>query len=181
MIGMRVAAQTSRGCVRCSYAVYSAYESVIGVDPGASGGFACWRADNSFTAFGMPATEGDQIQLIRELIAPGETIAFVEQVGGFTGKGQPGSAMFSFGRNFGFILGVLQALNVRIELVRPQKWQKPLGLGTASGCASRTEWKNKLKGCAQRLYPALKPTLSTADALLILSYGLKSLRHPGYD
>jgi crossover junction endodeoxyribonuclease RuvC len=156
--------------------VYSAYEPVIGVDPGASGVFGCWRADNSFTAFAMPEIEGDQLQLIRELIAPGETIAFVEQVGGFTGKGQPGSAMFSFGRNFGFILGVLQVLHVRIELVRPRKWQQPLSLGTASGSASRTEWKNKLKGCAQRLYPALKPTLSTADAILILDFGLKSLR-----
>lgn len=124
----------------------------------------------------MPKTEGDQLQLVQELIAFGETIAFVEQVGGFTGKGQPGSAMFSFGRNFGFVLGVLQALGVRVELVRPQKWQKPLGLGTASGCASRTEWKNKLKACAQRLYPDLTPTLATADAILILDYGLKSLR-----
>ena len=165
----------------CSYAVYSGYKSVLGVDPGASGGFACWRADNSITAFAMSATEGDQIQLIRELIAPGETIAFVEEVGGFIGKQQPGSAMFKFGRNFGFSLGVLQALNVRIELVRPQKWQKPLGLGTASGCASRSEWKNKLKACAQRLYPALKPTLSTSDAILILDFGLKSLRASKHD
>ena len=156
--------------------MYSTYKSVIGVDPGASGGFAHWRDDNSFTAFAMPKTEGDQLQLVRELIASGETIAFVEQVGGFTGKGQPGSAMFSFGRNFGFVLGVLQALGVRVELVRPQKWQKPLGLGTASGCTSRSEWKNKLKSCAQRLYPALKPTLSTSDAILILDFGLKSLR-----
>lgn len=124
----------------------------------------------------MPATEGDQIQLIRELIVPGNAVVFMEQVGGFTGKGQPGSAMFSFGRNFGFILGVFQALGVRVELVRPQKWQKPLSLGTASGCTSRSEWKNKLKSCAQRLYPALKPTLSTADAILILDFGLKSLR-----
>lgn len=156
--------------------MYGNYKSVIGVDPGASGGFACWRDDESFAAFAMPKTEGDQIQLIRELIAPGETIAFMEQVGGYAGKGQPGSAMFSFGRNFGFVLGVLQALGVRVELVRPQKWQKPLGLGTASGCASRTEWKNRLKACAQRLYPALRPTLSTADAILILDFGLKSLR-----
>jgi crossover junction endodeoxyribonuclease RuvC len=166
--------------VRCSYGMYGTYKSILGVDPGASGGFACWRDNKSFTACGIPATEGDQIQLIRELIAPGETIAFVEQVGGFIGKGQPGSAMFSFGRNFGFILGVMQALGVRIELVRPQKWQKSWAW-EASGCASRSEWKNKLKSCAQRLFPLLKPTLSTADALLILSYGLKSLRHPGYD
>jgi crossover junction endodeoxyribonuclease RuvC len=152
------------------------YESVIGVDPGLSGGIAHRAPDHSFSAFAMPPTEGDLLDLLSTLSMPGKTIAFVEEVGGFAGKQQPGSAMFRFGRNFGFLLGVLQALGVRIELVRPQKWQKPLSLGTASGCASRTEWKNKLKGCAQRLYPALKPTLSTADAILILDFGLKSLR-----
>jgi hypothetical protein len=150
--------------------------TVIGVDPGLSGGIACRHADQSVFAIATPATEGDLLELFHRLIDPGKTIAFVEEVGGFIGKQQPGSAMFKFGRNFGFTLGVLQALNVRIELVRPRKWQQPLSLGTASGSASRTEWKNKLKGCAQRLYPALKPTLSTADAILILDFGLKSLR-----
>ena len=149
---------------------------VIGIDPGATGGIACWRNNEPILAVPMPDTEGDQIELIRELIAPGDAIAFVELVGGFTGKGQPGSAMFKFGRSFGFTLGVLQTLNVRVELVRPQTWQKPLSLGTASGCATRTEWKNKLKACAQRLHPKLKPTLATADAILILEHGLKSLR-----
>jgi len=63
---------------------------------------------------------------------------------------------------------------VRVELVRPQKWQKALGLGSASGCASKTEWKNKLKAAAQRLYPHLKPTLATADALLILDFARRT-------
>jgi hypothetical protein len=150
--------------------------TVIGVDPGLSGGIACRNADQSISASSMPATEGDLLELFRSLVDRGKTIVFVEEVSGFVGKQQPGSAMFKFGRNFGFTLGVLQALNVRIELVRPQKWQKPLGLGTASGCKSRTEWKNKLKSCAQRLYPMLKPSLGTADAILILDFGLKSLR-----
>jgi hypothetical protein len=150
--------------------------TVFGIDPGASGGIGCWRRDEPILALPMPETEGDQIELIRELIAQGDAIAFVEQVGGFVGKGQPGSAMFKFGRSFGFTLGVLQTLGVRVELVQPQKWQKPLGLGTASSCATRSEWKGKLRACAQRLHPKLKPTLATADAILILEFGLKSLR-----
>lgn len=157
-------------------AIEPIFSTILGIDPGLSGGVACRHADQAVTAIATPATEGDLLELFQSVVDPGKTIAFVEEVGGFIGKQQPGSAMFEFGRNFGFTLGVLQALNVRIELVRPQKWQKPLGLGTASGCASRTEWKNKLKACAQRLYPALKPTLSTADATLILDFGLKSLR-----
>ncbi|HEV7926093.1 MAG TPA: hypothetical protein VGR14_12095, partial [Verrucomicrobiae bacterium] len=103
-----------------------------------------------------------------------EVIAIVEEVGGYIGKAQPGSTAFKFGRNFGFILGVLQTLGIRVELVRPQKWQKALSLGSATGCASKTEWKNKLKASAQRLYPHLKPTLATADALLILDYARRT-------
>jgi hypothetical protein len=150
--------------------------TVLGIDPGASGGIACWRHNEPTQACAMPETEGDQIDLIQELIGGGEAIAFVEQVGGFTGKGQPGSAMFKFGRSFRFTLGVLQTLGVRVELVQPQKWQKPLALATASSCATRSEWKSKLRTCAQGLQPKLKPTLSTADAILILEFGLKSLR-----
>lgn len=92
---------------------------------------------------------------------------------GYIGKRQPGSAMFKFGRNFGFLLGALQALRVRVELIRPQRWQKGLALGTASACRSPTVWKNKLKAHAQRLYPHLKVTLKTADALLLLDYALR--------
>jgi crossover junction endodeoxyribonuclease RuvC len=153
------------------------FSTILGIDPGLSGGIAC-KNDQAVTAFPMPQTEGDLIELLRTLIVPGKTVVFLEEVGGFTGKGQPGSAMFKFGRNFGFVLGVIQTMNVRVELVRPQKWQKPFGLGTASSCETRTDWKGKLRALAQRLYPELKPTLATADAILIMEYGLKSLR-PG--
>jgi hypothetical protein len=155
------------------------YTSIIGIDPGLSGGIAWRKDDQPTTALAIPATEGDLLSLIKSLIHPGKTICFVEEVSGFAGKAQPGSSMFKLGRNFGFILGVLQTLEVRVELIRPQRWQKRLCLGTASGCASRTEWKNKLKACAQRLYPATKPTLATADALLILDFGQKLVNGVG--
>jgi hypothetical protein len=98
-------------------------------------------------------------------------------VSGFAGKAQPGSAMFKFGDQFGFLKGVLQTLGIRLELVRPQVWQKAFGLGTASACASKTIWKNKLKAEAQRRFPHLEVTLKTADALLILEYGLMKGMH----
>lgn len=150
------------------------FSTIIAIDPGATGGVACWKRGQPTVAFAMPDTDGDLIELLPTLIAPAKTIAYVERVGGFVGKAQPGSRMFAFGRSYGFVLGALQAMGVRIELVLPQKWQKPLGLGTATACASRTEWKSKLKAHAQRLFPGMRPTLKTADALLILDYALKS-------
>ena len=90
------------------------------------------------------------------------------------GKAQPGSAMFRFGEHFGFLKGVIQALEVRLVLVRPQVWQRGFGLGTASACASKTIWKNKLKAEAQRRFPHLNVTLKTADALLILEHSISA-------
>jgi len=96
----------------------------------------------------------------------------LEKVGGFVGKGQPGSSMFKFGAHYGFLMGVVQALGVRLVLVRPQTWQKVFGLGTAASCANSREWKNRLKAEAQRRFPHLAVTLATADALLILDWHL---------
>jgi hypothetical protein len=123
----------------------------------------------------MPPTEGDLVSLLRDVVTdPHNTVAFVEEVGGYIGIEQPGSAAFRFGRNFGFLLGSLQTYGIRVELVKPQRWQKALGLGNSRNCRSKTEWKNKLKAAAQRLNPHLRLTLPVADALLILEYGLRS-------
>jgi hypothetical protein len=148
---------------------------LIAIDPGLNGGVALQRDGQPAESAPMPATEGDLVNLLRQLAAdPANTVAVVEQVGGYIGQAQPASSAFKFGRGFGYVLGVFQTLGVRLELVRPQKWQKSLSLGKASDCVSKAEWKNKLKACAQRLYPHLRPTLATADALLILEYALQS-------
>lgn len=153
---------------------------VIAIDPGKSGGVAV-AGFGAVACHAMPETEGDVLDLIRgiksgadiECVPHGpavETICVLEEVSGFAGKAQPGSAMFRFGENFGFIKGVVQTLGIKLELVRPQVWQKAFGLGTASACASKTEWKNKLKAEAQRRFPNLHVTHKTADALLILEW-----------
>jgi hypothetical protein len=98
----------------------------------------------------------------------------IEEVSGYIGVAQPGSAAFKFGRNFGFLLGALQTLGVRVELIKPQRWQKALGLGNSRNFRSKTAWKNKLKGAAQRLHPQLKLTLATADAVLLLEFALRA-------
>lgn len=117
----------------------------------------------------MPDTEGDILSFLSGFKLLPYTV-FMEEVGGYVGKAQPGSAMFKFGRHAGFVIGVIMALGLRLEMVRPQTWQKPLGLGTGRACASKTEWKNKLKSAAQRKFPGIAITLATADALLILDY-----------
>lgn len=149
--------------------------TIIAIDPGASGGIAV-QSHGAVAVHSMPDTQGDIVDLLEATViaASREGVpvrAVVELVGGYVGGcGQPGSAMFQFGANCGFILGALAALHVRTELVRPQAWQKALGLGTSKSHASKTAWKNHLKGRAQQLYAGQKVTLKTADALLILEF-----------
>ena len=157
-------------------------KTLIGIDPGLSGGVAVW----TFGVAGcrpMPATGGDIVDLLRGIMSASdksgaETVCIMEGIGGYVkGRPLPGSTMNKMGENSGFLKGAIQALGMRLELVRPQVWQKAFGLGTASACASKTIWKNKLKAEAQRRFPHLKITLKTADALLILEYALMKGMH----
>ena len=152
-------------------------KTLVAIDPGQSGGVAVAQFGKT-DCHPMPPTPGDLLALLRDIqraadIEQSSVVCVLEEVSGFAGKAQPGSAMFTFGKQFGFIQGVVQALGIRLELVRPQVWQKAFGLGTASRCASKAEWKNKLKAEAQRRFPHLKVTLRTADALLILDYAMR--------
>lgn len=147
---------------------------IIAIDPGVSGGVAV-SALGKTLAYAMPETEGDRLELLRGFkstanVEGADCVCVLEEVNGFVGKAQPGSAMFKFGAHYGFLKGVAQALGIRLVLVRPQVWQRVFGLGTAASCANSREWKNKLKSEAQRRFPELNVTLKTADALLILEW-----------
>ena len=157
--------------------------SVLCIDPGASGGMA-WSLPNDLArCASMPDTPGQVLALIREIHAgarlSGQPLTcLMERVGGFVGSPQPGSAMFKFGEGYGLLQGILMAEGIPLDLVTPQAWQKALSLGTR-GELSKVEWKRKLLVMAERLYPSVKVTLATADALLILHYFRARQQTPG--
>lgn len=83
------------------------------------------------------------------------------------GKNIPSSTGFKLGRSCGFIEGVLRGLRIPLELVSPKKWQAGLqGLKGVTGAPR----KRLLRDHACRLYPTLKPTLKTCDALLLAHF-----------
>src|SRR5512140_2121819 len=150
----------------------------VAIDPGMSGGMAVRWFDKT-DCWAMPETQGDLLERLREIksvagLEGDELVCVLEEVSGFAGEAQPGSAMFRFGEHFGFIKGIVQALEIRLVMVRPQVWQKGFGLGTASACRTKSEWKNKLKAEAERRFPHLNVTLKTADALLILEHSISA-------
>lgn len=139
---------------------------IMAIDPGVNGGIAVYDTVAKIaTAENMPVPPGDLSECI-EVYKP--DVCYLEKVGGMPGQG--GSAMFNFGYGFGCLNQCLYDHHIKTITVTPQKWQKALQLGTRKKSQSKTEWKNKLKAKAQQLYPDIKVTLKTSDALLILEY-----------
>jgi len=148
--------------------------TVIGIDPGQSGGIA-WTQDGVMRVAKMPETLADLWDLIfrkiacqapRYAIDPAKEClkAYIEQVGPMPKQGVV--SVFKFGRGYGNLEMALTAASIPFERVTPQKWQK------AMGCMTKGD-KNVSKRKAQELYPHLKPTHATADALLIATYGTR--------
>jgi hypothetical protein len=148
---------------------------LIAIDPGVSGGISYEDTDGSVHALPMPETLHDLEQQLWILCketeeAGGITTVYLEDLPKFAGR-MSGSAMGTMFRNYGRIEGILSAIQCRIEYIRPQVWQKVLGLGAKATYGDR--WKAHLKGRAQALFPQLTVTLKTADALLILEAARK--------
>jgi Holliday junction resolvasome RuvABC endonuclease subunit len=141
----------------------------IGIDPGKNGGIA-WISDGKPCVEKMPDTLKDLWEIIDAIrgghyrICNEECKAYLEQVHSSPQMGVVSA--FSFGNGYGHLEMALTAAGIPFERVRPQVWQK------AMGCMSKGE-KNVTKRKAQELYPQLKVTHATADALLIATYGTR--------
>ena len=143
--------------------------TTIGIDAGKNGGIA-WITDGKPCVEKMPDTLQDLWELIQDIYSDTfirniSTIkAYLEQVHSSPQMGVVSS--FTFGNGFGHLEMALTAAGIPFERVRPQVWQK------AMGCMTKGD-KNVSKRKAQELFPSMKVTHATADALLIASYGTK--------
>jgi hypothetical protein len=147
----------------------------LGIDPGVSGGMVFIDGE-AVCLTAMPKTERDIWEWIEgckydENRYSHSVLAVIEKVGGYVaGHAAPGSAMFNFGWSYGGLRMALTAADIPFEEVTPQRWQKSLRITPRNRDDSKTKWKNKLKGVAQRLFPGVQVTLATCDALLIVEY-----------
>jgi hypothetical protein len=134
-----------------------------------SGGLA-YLGPSGIVLNSMPETDQDISVLVMDRLAISDVV-YIEKVGGYVGgKGAPGSSMFNFGYNVGFLHGLIAASKTRVIEVAPQRWQKTIQAGTKA--THGTRWKAHLKQIAQQRHPRLSITLKTADALLILEHAL---------
>jgi hypothetical protein len=138
----------------------------LGIDPGASGGIAVLSLEHVLTTWKMPETEHDISNVfasIRGLIS----FAMIESVHSLPKQGV--SSTFAFGRNYGFLRGMLVGHKIPFEDVTPGKWQAALRVRAIKDEA-KTDHKNRLKGLAQQLFPHHHMTHAIADASLIVEY-----------
>jgi len=141
----------------------------LGIDPGASGGIAVLGMEGGPRAWKMAATEADLYLGLVDTVAEHwqaggdeSPFAIIEHVHSMPKQGVASS--FKFGMSYGGLRMALIAAGIPFEAVSPQKWQK------AMGCLSKGD-KNVTKRKAQELFPSLKVTHATADALLLAEYG----------
>jgi Holliday junction resolvasome RuvABC endonuclease subunit len=160
---------------------------VIGVDPGFSGALAVLTLSGEVVLVAaMPVTkvakgsELDTQTLIGLIDGVRKThpirLATIEKVHAMPKQGV--TSVFTFGKAYGEILGVLKTLGVPVELVTPQRWQKEILHGTAG------KSKEDSIAFARRRFPhtSLKATARStkdhdgiSDALAIAEWGRRQI------
>ena len=135
----------------------------IGIDPGKSGG-VCFLNGDEIRVCKCPDTIHDMVSEIEMANDIGVCSAAVEKVWSFPGQGV--KSVWTFAENYAHWCAILATLKVRYVLVIPKKWQGFYG----SMPRDKRKRKNYLKQLAQQLYPHIKVTLATADAILIAHY-----------
>lgn len=143
----------------------------IGIDPGTSGALA--MISESRAAKVIPwSPEAYRDALAGVSLANEYAVACLEKVGAMPGQGVTG--MFNFGKNYGHIIGLLEANGIPYELVHPRKWQKEFSV---------TDKNSSLEIC-KRLFPLIslkrnkkckKDDNGMSDALLMAEYARRHL------
>lgn len=144
---------------------------IVAIDPGASGGIAF--TDGKIAEARPLGSFREQRDYIGSLVQrhPG-ILAYMELVGGYIGKEQPGAYMFNFGEGYGIAQGLFLAFDVRLELVRPQKWMRAILPGVIG--MEYSNRKRALQQYAQERYPGIQVTQKISDALALLDYATRA-------
>lgn len=149
----------------------------IGIDPGKSGGIAvyCEETDiGTISAHKCPENEGDMYALV-EIMASGgdlkDVYTILEHVWAFPTDSS--KTAFTFGRNFGSWITILEILGINYDLAGPRKWQSHF----KTPKLVKKERKRWLKELAQDYVNTteepFRVTFNTSDAIMIAVYNFE--------
>lgn len=152
---------------------------VMAIDPGLSGAIAVFDGENLIDIVDTPVhslvrnnktkrqISASGLAAIFRDYKPGHVI--VEKVSAMPGQGV--TSMFSFGRSYGVIEGILAAFEIPATYVMPSVWTKAIGRGLG---------KDASRARACELYPSHQKSFARvkddgrADAVLIGAWWLKA-------
>jgi len=151
----------------------------IGIDPGLQGGIAVLD-DLSIATAKMPDSVSDIAAYLKTfpvtdthvlIELQGARPAYARKHNNETNQDEViilrgVNATWTFAQHYGELRGILITLGLDFATIRPQDWQAAIGMKKLKG-EQVTAWKNRLKEKAQELFPSLKITKATADAILI--------------
>lgn len=155
----------------------------MGIDPGKHGGWAVLNPANREVKSGIAPLSGGIVDCralsagLIDLHAQVGLHLVIEQVGAFPGQGV--CSVFDFGRSYGQLIGMCQALGLPYSLVRPQAWKGKVLAGTEKD-------KDAAIAFCMREYPSVRlipercrvPHDGIADALCLAHYGAHFLAAP---
>lgn len=148
--------------------------SFLGIDPGVSGGLAVVRRLSgsitltAVTDLASLTTRDVWNWLLRNCQPFTECRAVLERVHAFPQQGVV--SMFTFGRSYGFLQGLLTAAEIPWEEVLPKRWQKEMNISPRATSETKLRWKRRLCEHAQRLFPQAAITPATGDAVLLAEF-----------
>ncbi len=135
---------------------------VVAIDPGSRGGIAKIEQD-VFWALPLNGKPDNDLAAVKELLRPGDKV-YLEQVHSIYGVSA--GSNFAFGKNVGFIEGILWASGIdALHYIAPKVWQKAIGV---VGLKKSSDRKKALMERAVEIYPGLElrrtPRCKTPDS-----------------
>lgn len=149
----------------------------IGLDPGAKGAYAFLHGNIL-----IDCGDFDKTVIVSVLSAishmPEKAICCIEKVHAMPKQGSV--SMFSFGENYGWLKGVLDAYHIPFQEIPPQTWKKEFGLN--SDKVKSIEVARQLFPEAELIPPnCRKPHDGIAEALLMATYAQRKMDVPQTD
>jgi crossover junction endodeoxyribonuclease RuvC len=149
--------------------------TIVGIDPGITGGIAAIHAGKLVAVHAMPTHDGraDGAEIDQILVEIEPDVVYVEKTQPMPKNGS--IASFSLGLNTGIVLGCVQANRFPLVQPRPIEWKRKLGLIGKD--------KNASRGLARELFPDFGERFmrvkddGLAEAALIARFGFFSEYH----
>lgn len=155
-------------------------EVYVGIDPGAKGYVCVWWAVGKEYEH-CPIADTDSLKKLLREVAQCYAVAAIESVHSMPRQGV--STTFTFGKNYGIVLGMLMAYGIPYVEVAPRVWQKEMwSPGDKIMRDGKVDTKLTSYSAARRLHPSMvfKRTErcktfddNKVDATLICDYAIR--------